>query len=104
MSGQDCGHDKLRYRWNAKLRDFWISYPRSADGHLIAGHFGGKRMAADYGGPGPSRIVFDPSFTAELEARGYDLTTLKFEVRMKKCIHVDPPVAPAPPTTETSRG
>jgi hypothetical protein len=89
----DCRHDKLRYRWSARLRDFLISYPRSADGHLVHAVLGAKRMDADYSGPGSTRIVFEPSFTAELEARGYDLTTLKFEVRLKKCIHVDP----APP-------
>jgi len=28
-------------------------------------------------------VVFEPSFLEELEARGYDLTTLRFSVRKK---------------------
>ena len=93
---KDCGHDKLRYRWSAKLRDFLISYPRSPDGHLVHGIFGCKRLSRDYAGPGAASFAFDPSFIDELEKRGYDLTTLRFEVRLKKCIPGEP--APAPTT------
>ncbi len=50
----------------------------SGDGHLLHGMFSG------YGHrKGDSGIVEHDGFLKELEARGYDLTTLKFSVQQK---------------------
>lgn len=61
----------LRVRWSKRERDLlflWDKYP--PDGHLLYGAFcvgtDGER-----------------SFAKELEARGYDLTTLRFQIRRK---------------------
>jgi len=51
------------------------------DGHLLASVFGCKRERMDWG---LGHTVHDPSFLEELEARGYDLTTLKFSIKKKQ--------------------
>lgn len=58
------------------------------DGNLMHYIFCGKRQRVTYGNEkvekGP--VVFDPSFVEELEARGYDITTLRFSI-MKKTVN-----------------
>lgn len=62
-------YQKLRGRWSAKEKDWLFSFPRKPDGHLLSGFFSGYANM--------------PELLKELEARGYDLTTLKFEIRLK---------------------
>jgi hypothetical protein len=54
----------LKANWSKRERDVMIHYPRSPDGHWLAG-------------------VFDKSFVDELDRRGYDVTTLRFSVKSK---------------------
>ena len=61
---------KLRFRWSKREKDFLISFPNKPDGHLVHGFFEGYMSGQD--------------FLKELEKRGYDLTTLKFEVTRKE--------------------
>ncbi len=61
---------KLTYKWSKKEKDFIIHYPRSCDGHLLFGFFEGYTNVKE--------------FFKELEQRGYDLTTLKFEISEKE--------------------
>lgn len=61
--------DRLVYRWNKKENDFVIHYPSKPDGHLLHGFFAGHCDAKE--------------FIRELEARGYDLTTLVFSVERR---------------------
>jgi hypothetical protein len=77
--------DKLTMRWSKRERDFVINYPSGPDGHLVH-----RYLCCDWdrtspywsdGGMVPARV--DPAFVKELEARGYDLTTLKFSVQRK---------------------
>ena len=51
------------------------------DGHLLYAVFGCKRERFDWE---TRRIVHDPSLLELLEARGYDLTTLKFTIKKKQ--------------------
>lgn len=79
--------DVLSVRWSDREEDFVIRYPRRPDGHLAYGIFCADRMRSNPGWKnrlGESPWDFDPSFVKELEARGYDLTTLQFSVRLKK--------------------
>lgn len=61
---------KLTYKWSKKEKDFLIHYPRKCDGHLVHGFFSGYMNGKE--------------FMEELEKRGYDLKTLKFEVKEKE--------------------
>jgi hypothetical protein len=49
------------------------------DGYLLYDVFCSKRNRPSFNGP-----TLDPSFVEELEARGYDLTTLQFSIRKKR--------------------
>jgi hypothetical protein len=62
-----------------------IRYPRSCDGHLAHNVFCADRMRSNWH-PTPENPYpwdFDPSFVKELEARGYDVTTLRCSVERK---------------------
>lgn len=58
------------------------------DGALLHYMFSGKRMQPVYGQERDENHglpwKFDKSFLEELEARGYDLTTLKFSIQLKR--------------------
>lgn len=51
------------------------------DGHLLCHAFGCKRESYDWQTRKP---ILAPSLLEELEARGYDLTTLKFTIKKKQ--------------------
>jgi len=71
---------KLRVYWSEKERDLMIHWPlgaqTNADGHLAYGVFCNPRYSV--------MDKFDPSFIEELKSRGYDITTLKFEISPAK--------------------
>jgi hypothetical protein len=75
---------KLIVRWDKRQNDHVVSFPRKCDGHLAYGMFFTPRMKQDFDGKGFNGVNFDPSYAKELEARGYDLTTLRFEISPKK--------------------
>jgi hypothetical protein len=58
---------RLSARWDKRENDILISYPRSCDGHLLY-------SALCHGFDGGVALV------DELQARGYDITTLRFSV------------------------
>jgi len=64
---------KLRVKWSKRENDFMIYYPCGPDGHLAHNFFNSKQHH-------PFDDSWSDSFFDELKARGYDLTTLKFEV------------------------
>lgn len=63
---------------------YW--FPNRKDGWLVHNTFATGHYCPRVGAPG----VLEPSFIRELEARGYDLTTLQFTIRKKQ------PAADAP--------
>ena len=69
---------KLRARWSKKENDILYSYPRRPDGHYLYHIFDKKNKRGTFGYDLPPL-----SFLEDLEARGYDLTTLKFEIELK---------------------
>lgn len=77
--------DKLVVFWSKREKDFLIRYPRSCDGHLAYGVFCSERRRPNYqrNAENPTPWEWDPSFVKELEARGYDTTTLRFSVQRK---------------------
>lgn len=80
----------LKVRWSKRHHDHLISYPRSPDGHLIHIALFNKRSAPILPEGG---VSWERSLAEELEARGYDLSTLRFEIRLK----TTPPPPPASP-------
>lgn len=71
-----CKNNKLLCRWDKTENDLKFWFPRKCDGSLLNHHLCGKRveplMMNDY--------KWIHSFTDELEKRGYDITTLRFEI------------------------
>lgn len=72
----------VRWRKHAEGRGrpglvFW--YPKRPDGWLLHSVMADERYRPSVSGP-----VFEPSFVKELEARGYDLATLEFTIRLKE--------------------
>lgn len=67
--------DSLKVKWSKKENDFLISFPRSCDGSLINDYLFNHQYWYD------SRMK--KSLKDELEERGYDLTTIKFSIKLK---------------------
>lgn len=61
---------KLTYKWSKRHKDYLINYPAKCDGHLLYGFFEGYTPVKE--------------FLKELEERGYDLKTMKFEIKQKE--------------------
>ena len=77
--------DKLSLIYDKKQKDFVVKYPNPQDGALAVGHILGDVLKY--------RVLKDPpfnfdvtNFRNELEKRGYDLSTLKFSIELKKTI------------------
>jgi len=66
--------NKLTLIWSKRENDFLVRYPTKPDGHLVHNLFDGKRY---------NRFdkTYDDSFVDELKKRGYDLKTLRFEIK-----------------------
>jgi len=78
----------LRVSWSKRERDLRIQWPEDkADGHLAHMHLCSERPRVERETSGLPK--FHPSFVSELERRGYDLTTLVFQIAKK----------PAPPSS-----
>ena len=73
--GRRVKNNVLSARWDKFLGDIRYFFPAKCDGHLLHGMLSMKRYTQHH--------VFDPSFIEELEARGYDITTLRFSVEKK---------------------
>ena len=76
--------DKLQINYNKRQKDFIISYPRKCDAHLIH-HFilsDVLKWTGTIEGKDRPYDVFN--LKEELEKRGYDITTLKFSIELKK--------------------
>lgn len=92
---------KLRVTWSKKEKDFVIHYPRSADGHYIHSFLLSKVLISrlkkdkidqtnknytfhDNASWNTNFALYNFDWIKELGERGYDLTTLKFEVTISK--------------------
>lgn len=88
---------ELKIKWSKKEQDFVIYYPRKADGHLAHQFISRKNLeilikdTVNYGDmkeryslvENPYLKVFETlSIVDQLKNRGYDITTLKFSVKL----------------------
>lgn len=64
--------NKLICKWSKAINNFNFIYPDTADGKFLSGFFKLRIREAKN------------NFFEELEEKGYDLTTLKFEIEKKK--------------------
>jgi hypothetical protein len=74
----------LKVKWSKKENDLMITYPRRCDGALIHYLFSDILRWAGIEGKDKGWLNYETfNFLKELKERGYDLTTLKFEVRLR---------------------
>ena len=76
----------LSVKWSKRHNDFMINYPRSSDGRLIADALLSDQLRyciSDKDRPYPHNYTVE-NLKKELEERGYDLTTLKFSIKLKE--------------------
>lgn len=70
----------LAAKWSKREKDVMFYYPGSkSDGHLLHCFFSYARTSFTEMQDPKSKSLLD-----ELEARGYDITTLKFSIKKKK--------------------
>ena len=92
---------KLRIAWSKREKDFMIHYPRSCDGSFISQLIkpwklihpstlinaswtdGGYSKVDYYEGHLGRYSLLEMDWLKELDRRGYDLKTLKFEIKTK---------------------
>lgn len=80
--------DKLLVRWDKRQKDIYCKFPCREDGALMFNWITGQFFHFDDMAAGVNAIAeghghFGKSLHAELEARGYDITTLRFEIKRK---------------------
>ena len=76
-------HDinKLSLIWDKRQKDFVVKYPRRCDGNLIMNTIINDILKFN----AMNRNFYNKfNLKEELEKRGYDLTTLKFEIKLKE--------------------
>lgn len=62
-----------------------VHYPRKCDGHLLHNHFNNVFEWGGIDGKDKGWLNYkDFNFIKELENRGYDITTLKFSIKLKE--------------------
>lgn len=57
--------DRIKIRWSKRDNDLLVSYDDKRNGHFV------------------SNLVLTDELLSQLEARGYDIKTLKFEIKKK---------------------
>lgn len=88
---------ELKVNWSKREKDLMIHYPKSCDGHLMHCFLSrpiywllysepntesGESLVTKV--PGHGNLISARSIKDELEARGYDLSTLKISIKKKK--------------------
>jgi hypothetical protein len=81
----------LKVKWSKRENDFLVYYPRRCDGALIQQKLFTEQMLFDFDKYKDAiRMPYkmEENFINEVERRGYDKTTLKFEIRLKSDVVV----------------
>lgn len=75
----------LRLFWSKKEKDLMVQYPRSCDGSLIMHHFTDMLVFGGIDGKEKGWLNYKEfNLVKELISRGYDITTIKFEIKLKE--------------------
>ena len=76
--------DSLKVKWSKREKDFMIYYPRKCDGALMNYILGDMLVWGGIDGVKKGWTNYKEfKLLKELEDRGYDITTLKFEIKLK---------------------
>lgn len=76
---------KLSVIFDKRQKDFVVKYPRKCDGSLALFHLLNDQMRFELTKWHTSQIPYETyNFKEDLEKRGYDLSTLKFSIELKK--------------------
>lgn len=74
----------LKMKWSKRDNCLKVWFPRSCDGQLLYSAFSDKLIYSHIKARDGSRFPFETeNLKNELESRGYDITTLKFEIKLK---------------------
>ena len=79
--------NKLSVIFDKRQKDFVVSYPRRPDGNLAMYHIVNDRLDWKLPSESDKSYPFNYekfNFVKELESRGYDITTLKFSIELRK--------------------
>ncbi len=78
--------EKLSVIYDKRMGDFVVRSPRKADGGLVLDHLLGDilRYSLTKWMETPTFPYETENFKQELERRGYDLSTLRFSIELKK--------------------
>lgn len=76
--------DTLKMKWSKRENSFMIYFPKSCDGSFLYHAFSDRLIYSQEKATQGNRFPFDvENLIKELEKRGYDKTTLKFEIKLK---------------------
>jgi len=76
--------DSLKVKWSKREKDFMIHYPRKCDGALMNYILGDMLIWGGIDGVDKGWLNYrEFNLLKELDERGYDITTLKFEIKLK---------------------
>lgn len=74
----------LKVKWSKRENDLKIYFPKSCDGSFIYSAFSDRLMYSHKKALKGDRFPFETeNLLKQLEERGYDKTTLKFEIKLK---------------------
>ena len=78
--------EKLSVIWDKRQKDFVVKYPRRCDGALALNQLVGNMLLWDMDKALKHEFMCHrtENFKDELEKRGYDLTTFRFSIELKK--------------------
>ncbi len=74
----------LKVKWSKREKDLLISYPKRSDGALMNHILGDILQWGGIDGRDKGWLNYERfNFIEELKKRGYDIETLKFEIKLK---------------------
>lgn len=72
-------------KWSKRDKCLKVWFPRSCDGHFLYSVFSDRLIYSHDKAIQRNPFPFDvENLQKELESRGYDITTLKFEIKLKE--------------------
>lgn len=74
----------LKLFWSKREKDIMVQYPRRCDGALVMHHFTDMLQWGGIDGKEKGWVNYKEfNLIKELKERGYDITTIKFEITLR---------------------
>lgn len=75
----------LKLKWSKRDNDFKVYFPKSCDGSFLYSAFSDRLLYSHEKALKGDRFPFETeNLIKQLEERGYDKTTLKVEIKLKR--------------------